>query len=49
MTLGSAAAAHGRLIVWCKACQYQVEPDPAEMAKRYGPETPIPDWRKRRR
>jgi hypothetical protein len=47
MTLGGAAAAHVHLIVWCKACRYQAEPDPAEMARRYGPETPVPDWRKR--
>ena len=25
------AAAGVRLIVWCKECQHQVEPDPAEM------------------
>jgi len=41
MTLGAAAAAQVRLIVWCKACQHQVEPDPAEMAARYGAETPV--------
>jgi hypothetical protein len=35
MTLGSAAAAHTRLIVWCKDCRHQVEPDVAEAA-RYG-------------
>jgi Zn finger protein HypA/HybF involved in hydrogenase expression len=46
MTLGNAAA-HVRLIVWCRDCYHQVEPDPAEMARRYGPETTIPDWRKR--
>jgi hypothetical protein len=49
MTLGNAAAAHVRLIVWCEACQHQVEPEPAEqitsaifteMAVRYGAETP---------
>jgi hypothetical protein len=34
MTLGKAAAAQVRLIVWCKACQHQVEPDPAEVAAR---------------
>jgi hypothetical protein len=45
MTLGNAAAAQARLIVWCKSCQHQVEPDPAEMATRYGAETPVPDWR----
>jgi hypothetical protein len=36
MTLGAAAAAQVRLIVWYKACQRQVEPDPTEMAARYG-------------
>jgi len=29
MTLGVAAAAGVRLIVWCKECRHQVEPDPA--------------------
>ena len=47
MTLGTAAAARVRLIVWCKGCQHQVEPDPAEMAQRYGAETPVLDWRER--
>jgi hypothetical protein len=47
MTLGVAAAAGVRLIVWCKECQHQVEPDPAEQAQRYGEGTPIPDWRGR--
>ena len=36
MTLGSAAAAHVRFMVWCKACGYRAEPDPAEQARRYG-------------
>jgi len=47
MTLGAAATAQVRLIVWCKPCQHQVEPDPAEMAVQYGAETPVPDWRER--
>jgi hypothetical protein len=47
MTLGNAAAAHVRLIVWCKACGHQVEPDAAEMAERYGAETAVLDWRDR--
>jgi hypothetical protein len=34
MTLGNAAAAHVRLIVWCHDSSHQVEPDPAEMASR---------------
>jgi hypothetical protein len=38
MTLGHAAAARVRLIVWCKDCQHQVEPDPAEMAQRTAPQ-----------
>jgi hypothetical protein len=46
MTLG-AAAAGVRLIVWCKACGRQVEPDPAEMAARYGAEKAVLDWRQR--
>ena len=36
MTLGNAATARARLIVWCKECRHQVEPDPAAMAERYG-------------
>jgi len=47
MTLGGAAAAHVRFIVWCKQCHHQVEPDPGEMARRYGPETTVLDWHKR--
>jgi hypothetical protein len=41
MTLGNAAAAKVRLIVWCLNCGYQVEPDAGEMAERYGPETTV--------
>jgi hypothetical protein len=47
MTLGDAAKAGVRLIVWCRDCQYQAEPDPAEMAERYGTETTVIDWRGR--
>jgi len=43
MTLGAAAAAQVRLIVWCKKCRHQVEPDPAEMAARYGADTSVLD------
>jgi hypothetical protein len=25
-----------RLIVWCRDCRHRVEPDPADMAERYG-------------
>jgi hypothetical protein len=47
MTLGNAAAARVRLIVWCKACRHQVEPDAAEMARQYGAGTSVLDWRDR--
>jgi len=47
MTLESAAAAHLRLMVWCKAYRHQVNLDPAEQARWYGPETPVPEWRRR--
>jgi hypothetical protein len=45
MTLGNAAAARVRLIVWCKECLHQVEPDPAEHARRYGAEISVLEWR----
>jgi len=33
MTLGSAAAAKVRFMVWCKACGHRGEPDPADQAR----------------
>ena len=47
MTLGNAADAKVRLIVWCKTCGHQVEPDPAEMAASHGANTSVLDWRDR--
>jgi hypothetical protein len=47
MTLGGAASARVRLIVWCRDCRHQVEPDPADMAERYGAELSVPDWHQR--
>jgi hypothetical protein len=47
MTLGNAAAAGVRLVVWCRDCRRQVEPDPAEMAERYGADMTVPDWHAR--
>ena len=47
MTLGSAAAAKLRLMVWCKPCQHRAEPDPAEQAERYGAEMTVPEWHAR--
>ena len=42
MTLGNAAVAQVRLIVWCLDCRHQVEPDPAEMVEGYGARPPSP-------
>jgi len=47
MTLGGAVAAGVRLIVWCRECSHQVEPDPADLARRYGDATSVLDWRER--
>jgi hypothetical protein len=43
MTLGNAAAARVRLIVWCLDCRHQVETNPSAMAERYGAEMSVPD------
>jgi hypothetical protein len=40
-------AAHLRLIVWCKACRHQVEPDVAEQIERYGAGLPLLEWAER--
>jgi hypothetical protein len=47
MTLGGAAAAGVRLIVWCRGCQHRVEPDPTELARRYGGEINVLEWHAR--
>ena len=44
MTLGNCAA---RLVVWCRDCRHQVEPDPAAHAANYGAELPVIDCVKR--
>ena len=45
MTLGQAARAGVRLIVWCRDCHHEVEIDPAEMAQRY--DMTVPDTGRR--
>ena len=45
-TLGSTAATGARIVVWCRACGHQVEPDPAAMAERYGADTTVHEWGK---
>jgi len=42
-TLGSTAAAQVSVIVWCRECQHQVEPDPAEHAARWGADLAVVD------
>src|SRR5215472_5957525 len=37
MTLGNAATARVRFIVWCRDCGHQVEPDPAAMPNATAP------------
>ena len=44
MTLGQAARARVRLIVWCKSCRHEARPDPAELASRYGGAMTVIDW-----
>jgi len=46
-TLGSTARAHLVLVVWCRDCRHKAEPDPAEMAARYGADLRVPAWGKR--
>jgi hypothetical protein len=38
------AAAGVRSIVWCKECQHRVEPNPGELAERYGAGVAVLDW-----
>lgn len=45
-TLGSSAAAGVGIIAWCAACGHQTEPDPAEMAARYGAATTLAEWQR---
>jgi hypothetical protein len=49
MTLGNAAAAHVRLIVWCEDCGHQVELIPGELSQRLGSEFPVPEITRRLR
>jgi hypothetical protein len=49
MTLGQALAARVRLIVWCKSCWHQAEPDVADQVARYGADTTVIDWAARLR
>jgi hypothetical protein len=39
--------ARTRVIVWCKDCRHQVEPNTAGQARRYGAATPVPDYIRR--
>jgi hypothetical protein len=48
-TLGSTLAAGLVLIVWCKDCRHQVEPDVAEQVERYGAGLTLLEWAARLR
>jgi Zn finger protein HypA/HybF involved in hydrogenase expression len=43
-TLSVARAEIIRIIVWCKDCRHQVEPDPNEQMHRYCAEMTVIDW-----
>jgi hypothetical protein len=43
-TLGSTLKAHLALIVWCKNCRRQVEPDVSEQAERYEAGLVLLEW-----
>jgi hypothetical protein len=47
MVLGDLVAEGIRLIVWCIECGHQAEPDPDEMAARYGAEMMVVAWYRR--
>lgn len=49
LTLGQALASHVRLIVWCKSCGHQVEPDVAEQVAQHGSTMTVIDWEARLR
>jgi hypothetical protein len=47
MTLGNAAAAHVRFIVWCLDCRDQVELAPGRVGRALRRRPTVPDWRAR--
>lgn len=49
LTLGQALAAQVRLIVWCKSCGRQAEPDVAKQVSWHGSEMTVIDWARRLR
>ncbi len=46
-TLGTTAAAHLLLRVWCNDCRHEVMLDAAELVERYGANPPVREWVKR--
>src|SRR5438309_1253016 len=42
--LGSTLGAHLALIVWCKDCRHQVEPDISDQVERYGAGLTLLEW-----
>jgi hypothetical protein len=46
-TLGSTAAAQARIIVWCRDCRHQAEPDPRSWRGSMAPTCRVPEWHRR--
>ena len=44
LTLGTALASQARIIVWCKSCNYQTEPNLAELVARHGQAPTVIEW-----
>ena len=49
LTLGQAATAKVRLIVWCRSCQHRFEPDTTALAEAHGAATTVLVWTRRLR
>ena len=49
MTLGAAARTTETLIVWCRGpdCRHQNKADPADIARIFGADLSVAEWRKR--
>jgi hypothetical protein len=43
-TLGSTLAANARVILMCRHCGHEAEPDLKHQILRYGAELPLPEW-----
>ena len=44
---GTPQREHANTFLQYIACGHRSEPDPADQARWYGPQTPMPEWRRR--